>query len=167
MLLNNRFYCFLSCISFVSATAPIWSNHNVSYSPPLQVPTYKHFVVFIHSALGSFSSKSKKGTSLINGTEILLELLNTLRSAELFDIIEKTYIASLGSKRDTDNLQIYMKQFSKVEVIIVSDNIELAEFPCLFAISEYSRRTDNSTGLCVGFLKKQKTIESIFRLNHE
>lgn len=102
--------------------------------------------IFIHATVGIFHRKRGKSGTWGHGTEILIDMLKSIDESKAIGHVRCVYIGLLGSNQDIDATQKSVNELfrgdreweGKLEFIVMSENLDLSEFPTLMMMQLYA-----------------------------
>ena len=102
-------------------------------------------VAFIHATIGIFKRRRGKTGTWGHGTEILMEMLQTVQDANALQWFHRIYVGTLGSRDDVTAAQAQVHDRfrgpewrDKLAFVVSGESLELHEFPTLMVLQLFS-----------------------------
>ena len=111
-----------------------WEFYNVTYTPPwidhlLRPEPLPHIAVFIHAAINTFEHKRRGEKNVVDGLDILVEMLHIVVNSPLKSRVDGIYITALGSSERRSELRTILKKrfhmTNRIQIIVESSNTDL------------------------------------------
>ena len=134
--------------SLLVAAFNVWEKHAIKYNNPVIPPRNVTDSIFIHAVCGIFNRKRGNDTWGY-GLDILNELLTTIGRSHVVDYVANVHISLIGRPSDVLEAKLTLEAlnsttttrlFGKIRVVVEGHDMNLAEFPTLYALQLYADR---------------------------